>query len=122
MSDTDPVTIARGLAGKFAATARDRDRLAGTPRVERALIRDSGLLKLVVPRELGGLGGTWPTAMQITQIFEVTGASGTGGAWGFDRFWRNARTLTLHDRVDYKVHDIGQSFLNDQWPTPSFYS
>lgn len=388
MSDTDPVTIARGLAGKFAATARDRDRLAGTPRVERALIRDSGLLKLVVPRELGGLGATWPTAMQITQIFaaadssiaqvygmhhvllatcqlfgsprqarhflegtiannwfwanalnpldhrltlvttgtgrvlrgqksfttgsidsdmlivsaledgtgklvvvaiptaragiqlnddwdnmgqrqtdsgsasfadvvieddeilgppgpmgstlatlrvcipqltfthvylgiadgalaaardyvrtrtrpwpgsnvdsntqdpyvlerfgdmvcklagaqvvadraaveldtmlrlgdqltpddrgrvavniaiakvlasravldittqifEVTGASGTGGAWGFDRFWRNARTLTLHDRVDYKVHDIGQSFLNDQWPTPSFYS
>jgi len=57
-----------------------------------------------------------------SQIFEVTGASGTGGAWGFDRFWRNARTLTLHDRVDYKVHDIGQWFLNDQWPTPSFYS
>jgi alkylation response protein AidB-like acyl-CoA dehydrogenase len=57
-----------------------------------------------------------------SQLFEVTGASGTGGAWGFDRFWRNARTLTLHDRVDYKVHDIGQWFLNDQWPTPSFYS
>jgi alkylation response protein AidB-like acyl-CoA dehydrogenase len=57
-----------------------------------------------------------------SQIFEVTGASGTGGAWGFDRFWRNARTLTLHDRVDYKVHDLGQWFLNDQWPTPSFYS
>jgi alkylation response protein AidB-like acyl-CoA dehydrogenase len=57
-----------------------------------------------------------------SQIFEVTGASGTGGAWGFDRFWRNARTLTLHDRVDYKVHDVGQWFLNDQWPAPSFYS
>jgi alkylation response protein AidB-like acyl-CoA dehydrogenase len=388
MSDTDPVTIARELAGKLAATARDRDRLAGTPRAERALIRDSGLLRLVVPREWGGTGAAWPTAMQITQIlaaadssiaqvygmhhvllatcqlfgspqqarrfheataannwfwgnalnpldrrlalvatrtgrvlrgqksfstgsidsdmmivsaledgtgklivaaiptaragiqlnddwdnmgqrqtdsgsasftdvavedeeilgppgpmgstfatlrvcipqltfthvflgiadgaltaardyvrtrtrpwpgskvdsntqdpyvlerfgdmvctlagaqgvadraageldamlrlgdkltvddrgqvairiaqakvlasravlditsqiFEVTGASGTGGTWGFDRFWRNARTLTLHDRVDYKVHDIGQWFLNDQWPTPSFYS
>jgi alkylation response protein AidB-like acyl-CoA dehydrogenase len=388
MSDTDPVTIARGLAARLAATARDRDRLGGTPRAERALLRDSGLLKLVVPHEWGGIGAGWPTAMQITQIlaaadssiaqvygmhhvllatcqlfgspqqarrflegtvennwfwanalnpldrrlalvttgsrrvlrgqksfttgsidsdmliiganedgtgklvvvavptaragiqlnddwdnmgqrqtdsgsasfadvevkddeilgppgpmgsplatlrvcipqltfthvylgiadgalaaareyvrtrtrpwpgsnvdsntqdpyvlehfgdmvcklagaqgvadraaaeldamlklgdrlttddrgrvavniamakvlasravldittqiFEVTGASGTGGAWGFDRFWRNARTLTLHDRVDYKVHDIGQSFLNDQWPTPSFYS
>ena len=388
MSDTDPVTIARELAGKLAATARDRDRLGGTPRAERALIRDSGLLRLVVPREWGGLGATWPTAMQITQIlaaadssiaqvygmhhvllatgklfgtpqqarrllegtaannwfwgnalnpldrrlalvttrtgrvlrgeksfstgsidsdmlivsaledgtgklivaaiptaragirlhddwdnmgqrqtdsgsssftdvaveddeilgppgpmgstfatlrvcipqltfthvflgiaegalaaardyvrtrtrpwpgskvdsntqdpyvlehfgdmvcklagaqavadraaieldatlrlgddctaddrgrvavriatakvlatravlditsqlYEVTGASGTGGAWGFDRFWRNARVLTLHDRVDYKVHDVGQWFLNDQWPTPSFYS
>jgi alkylation response protein AidB-like acyl-CoA dehydrogenase len=57
-----------------------------------------------------------------TQIFEVTGAGGTSGKWGFDRFWRNARTLTLHDRLDYKVHDLGQWFLNDQWPTPSFYS
>jgi alkylation response protein AidB-like acyl-CoA dehydrogenase len=57
-----------------------------------------------------------------SQLFEVIGASGTGGAWGFDRFWRNARTLTLHDRVDYKVHDLGQWFLNDQWPTPSLYS
>lgn len=57
-----------------------------------------------------------------TQIFEVTGAGGTSGKWGFDRFWRNARTLTLHDRLDYKVHDLGQWFLNDQWPTPLFYS
>jgi alkylation response protein AidB-like acyl-CoA dehydrogenase len=57
-----------------------------------------------------------------SQIFEVTGASGAGGKWGFDRFWRNARTLTLHDRVDYQIHNLGQWFLNDQWPTPSFYS
>lgn len=56
------------------------------------------------------------------RMFEVTGASGTSGKWGFDRFWRNARTLTLHDRLDYKVHDVGQWFLNGRWPTPSFYS
>jgi alkylation response protein AidB-like acyl-CoA dehydrogenase len=61
--------------------------------------------------------------LEITsKIFEVTGPGATGGAWGFDRFWRNARTLTLHDRLAYKVHDVGQWFLNDQWPTPSFYS
>jgi alkylation response protein AidB-like acyl-CoA dehydrogenase len=57
-----------------------------------------------------------------SQIFDVTGAGATGGAWGFDRFWRNARTLTLHDRVDYKVRELGEHFLNDQLPTPSFYS
>jgi alkylation response protein AidB-like acyl-CoA dehydrogenase len=56
------------------------------------------------------------------QIFDVTGAGGTGGTWGFDRFWRNARTLTLHDRVDYKVRELGEHYLNDQLPTPSFYS
>jgi alkylation response protein AidB-like acyl-CoA dehydrogenase len=61
--------------------------------------------------------------LEVTsKIFEVTGPGATGGAWGFDRFWRNARTLTLHDRLAYKVHDLGQWFLNDQWPTPSFYS
>ncbi len=57
-----------------------------------------------------------------TQIFETTGASATSATWGFDRFWRNARTLTLHDRLDYKVHDLGQWYLNEQWPAPSFYS
>jgi alkylation response protein AidB-like acyl-CoA dehydrogenase len=56
------------------------------------------------------------------QLFEVTGAASTAGRWGLDRHWRNARTLTLHDRLDYKLHDLGQAFLNDQWPTPSFYS
>jgi len=61
--------------------------------------------------------------LEVTsKIFEVTGPGATGAAWGFDRFWRNARTLTLHDRLAYKVHDLGQWFLNDQWPTPSFYS
>ena len=57
-----------------------------------------------------------------SQIFEATGPGATNTAWGFDRFWRNARTLTLHDRLDYKVHDLGQWYLNGQWPTPSFYS
>jgi alkylation response protein AidB-like acyl-CoA dehydrogenase len=56
------------------------------------------------------------------QLFEVTGAASTAGRWGFDRHWRNARTLTLHDRLDYKLADLGQWYLNDQWPTPSFYS
>jgi alkylation response protein AidB-like acyl-CoA dehydrogenase len=56
------------------------------------------------------------------RMFEVTGASSTSGKLGFDRFWRNARTLTLHDRLDYKVHDVGRWFLNGTWPTPSFYS
>jgi alkylation response protein AidB-like acyl-CoA dehydrogenase len=57
-----------------------------------------------------------------TQIFDATGPGGTATMCGLDRFWRNARTLTLHDRLDYKVHDLGQWLLNDQFPTPSFYS
>ena len=62
-------------------------------------------------------------ALGITsRIFEATGASATSAKWGLDRFWRNARTLTLHDRLDYKVRELGDWALNDKVPTPSLYS
>jgi len=40
----------------------------------------------------------------------------------FDRFWRNARTHTLHDPVDYKLRDIGAWALAGKPPKPTFYS
>ena len=56
------------------------------------------------------------------RLFEVTGARATAAGAGMDRFWRNLRTHTLHDPVDYKLHELGQWSLNDNPPTPSFYS
>lgn len=56
------------------------------------------------------------------RIFEVMGAHATNRKYGFDRYWRNLRTFTLHDPVDYKLRDIGNWALNDQLPTASFYS
>ena len=56
------------------------------------------------------------------RIFEVMGARATTGKYGFDRYWRNLRTFTLHDPVDYKVLDIGNWVLNEQLPKPNFYS
>jgi alkylation response protein AidB-like acyl-CoA dehydrogenase len=50
------------------------------------------------------------------------GARATNAKYGFDRYWRNLRTFTLHDPVDYKVQDIGNWALNDQLPQPNFYS
>jgi alkylation response protein AidB-like acyl-CoA dehydrogenase len=55
-------------------------------------------------------------------IFEVAGAHATATHYGLDRFWRNARTHTLHDPLDYKLRDIGNWALNGQWPAASFYS
>jgi hypothetical protein len=52
----------------------------------------------------------------------VTELSATAARYGLDRFWRNARTHTLHDPLDYKLRDIGNWALHGQWPTPSFYS
>ena len=57
-----------------------------------------------------------------TGLFEVGGARATAGALRLDRYWRNLRTQTLHDPVDYKLHELGDWALNDTLPTPSFYS
>jgi alkylation response protein AidB-like acyl-CoA dehydrogenase len=56
------------------------------------------------------------------QIFELMGARSTHSQYGFDRFWRNLRTFTLHDPVDYKLREIGDWVLNQQYPQPNFYS
>jgi alkylation response protein AidB-like acyl-CoA dehydrogenase len=57
-----------------------------------------------------------------SRVFESAGARATNARLGLDRFWRNVRTHTLHDPVDYKRRDIGRWLLADVWPTPSFYS
>lgn len=57
-----------------------------------------------------------------SRLFDVAGARGTAGRLGLDRFWRNLRTHTLHDPVDYKRRDLGRWLLTDEWPSPSFYS
>lgn len=42
-----------------------------------------------------------------SQLFALTGASGTDRRFGLDRHWRNARTHSVHDPVDWKYHHIG---------------
>jgi alkylation response protein AidB-like acyl-CoA dehydrogenase len=57
-----------------------------------------------------------------SRIFEVTGARATSASLALDRYWRNLRTHTLHDPLDYKLRELGQFALSDSLPTPSFYS
>jgi alkylation response protein AidB-like acyl-CoA dehydrogenase len=55
-------------------------------------------------------------------IFEITGARATAARAGLDRFWRNLRTHTLHDPVDYRLRELGRWVLTGELPHPSFYS
>ncbi|MEY1661673.1 acyl-CoA dehydrogenase family protein [Isoalcanivorax beigongshangi] len=57
-----------------------------------------------------------------SRLFEVTGARATHGPLRLDRYWRNLRTQTLHDPLDYKLNELGDWALNGQSPTPTFYS
>ncbi|WP_374536820.1 acyl-CoA dehydrogenase family protein [Chitinimonas taiwanensis] len=57
-----------------------------------------------------------------TELFDLAGARATSQRYGLDRFWRNARTHTLHDPIDYKLRDIGRWALEGQHPEPTPYS
>ncbi|TQS45629.1 acyl-CoA dehydrogenase family protein [Cryptosporangium phraense] len=55
-------------------------------------------------------------------VFELTGARATKTGTGLDRFWRDVRTLTLHDPVSHKAIEVGDHLLRGSFPTPSGYS
>lgn len=62
-------------------------------------------------------------SLEVTaRVFELMGARATASRHGFDRFWRNVRTHTLHDPVFYKAREVGDFFLNDRIPAVSLYS
>jgi len=63
------------------------------------------------------------TALDVTsKIFEVTGARSTANSYGFDRFWRNIRTHTLHDPVAYKRREVGLHYLTGATPDFTLYT
>ncbi|MCE3551569.1 acyl-CoA dehydrogenase family protein [Pseudonocardia sp. RS11V-5] len=62
-------------------------------------------------------------ALEVTsRVFEGLGARATATELGFDRFWRNVRTHTLHDPVAYKRREVGAFLLRDELPEPTWYS
>ncbi|ALE72865.1 acyl-CoA dehydrogenase [Pseudonocardia sp. EC080610-09] len=48
-----------------------------------------------------------------TQLFEVGGASITSEGLRLDRHWRNARTISVHNPLIYKLQAVGDHLLND---------
>jgi|ERR1700722_790455 alkylation response protein AidB-like acyl-CoA dehydrogenase len=66
---------------------------------------------------------TTKTGLEITsQMFEVMGARAAAAPARLDRYWRNLRTHTLHDPVDYKIRELGDWALNRKLPKATFYS
>jgi len=54
-------------------------------------------------------------------IFELMGARSATTANGFDRFWRNVRTHTLHNPAEYKKRTLGHWALTGAYPEPAPY-
>ncbi len=100
---------------------------AAAAELDRAWLRGDAL----TPEERGACAVSIAAAKVVTtragldistRIFDGTGARGTTARLGLDWFWRDLRTHTLHDPVDYKRRDLGRFWLTGEWPKPSFYS
>jgi len=86
-----------------AVTAEDRGRLA----IEIAQLK-------VVSSDLG--------TDVAHRVFEATGSSSTASHVGLDLHWRNVRTHSLHDPVDYKKLEVGANFLTGALQPISLYT
>lgn len=56
------------------------------------------------------------------RIFELTGASSTRSSTGLDLHWRDIRTHSLHDPVDYKRIEVGAHYLTGAVQPISLYT
>ena len=59
---------------------------------------------------------TKASLLAANKLFELSGTSSTLSDDNFDRYWRNARTHTLHDPVRWKYQAIGNYYLNGKRP------
>jgi len=71
----DYIILAESLAAEFAQSATERDIQGGTPKKERDRLRQSDLLKLIIPKEYGGIGANWITIFPIIREFAKVDSS-----------------------------------------------
>ncbi|PJJ72928.1 alkylation response protein AidB-like acyl-CoA dehydrogenase [Diaminobutyricimonas aerilata] len=63
------------------------------------------------------------TAIDVAnRVFEATGSSSAASSVGLDLHWRNIRTHSLHDPVDYKKLEVGAHFLTGVVQPISLYT
>lgn len=75
LGDSPWRSAVQDLAVRLAATAVQRDRDGGSAQAEKQLFRDSGLLRLSIPAELGGDGASWPDIYRITRYLAAVDSS-----------------------------------------------
>jgi alkylation response protein AidB-like acyl-CoA dehydrogenase len=63
------------------------------------------------------------TALEVAhRVFEVTGSSSARSEVGLDLFWRNIRTHSLHDPLDYKKLEVGANYLTGEVQPITLYT
>ena len=70
---------------------------------------------LLAVKTLGLRTFTSAVALEVTpRVYDFAGGRMTGSSYGLDRFWRDARMLTMHDPMIYSTRIVGDYGLNDK--------
>jgi alkylation response protein AidB-like acyl-CoA dehydrogenase len=56
-----------------------------------------------------------------TEVFAMAGTRSVSASVGWDRLWRDVRTMALHDPLDWKYEEIGHHVLRGWEPPPGIY-
>lgn len=74
-SDAEAIAVATALAAEFAPGAAGRDRGHIHPAAELQRFGQSGLLGIIVPKELGGAGAPFTTLAEVLRLIGAADAS-----------------------------------------------
>jgi SfnB family sulfur acquisition oxidoreductase len=101
------VLAAEALLGDAARTL---DAIGLVPADEHAAAR--GSLAVAAAKAFGS-----EVAVEVSsELFQMCGTSSTASKYDLDRHWRNARTHSVHDPLDWKYHHIAAYALADVLP------
>ncbi|XVS65615.1 acyl-CoA dehydrogenase family protein [Actinosynnema sp. CA-299493] len=123
----DPYVL--GTYGELVADAQAAGFLAdhASDRLDQASRRGADLTRNERAETAAAISSAKVVATKVanqttSRVFELCGARATAAGYAFDRFWRNARTLTLHDPVAYKAREVGAYHLTGEHAPFTGYS
>lgn len=96
---------AQEVSDILATDAVERDRANATPHAEVQLLKDSGLVTLLGPRQHGGAGETWETAYKVIRTV-ARGDGSLGQVLGYHYLWAWAARLVATDDQIAAVEEL----------------
>jgi alkylation response protein AidB-like acyl-CoA dehydrogenase len=104
-NSADWIARAQEVADILAVDAVERDRANETPHAEVRLLKGSGLVTLLGPREHGGAGESWDTAYKVIRTV-ARGDGSIGQVLGYHYLWAWAARLVATDAQIAAVEEL----------------
>lgn len=99
------ITRAQEVADILVVDAVERDRANATPHAEVRLLKESGLVTLLGPRQHGGAGESWETAYKVIRAVS-RGDGSIGQVLGYHYLWAWAARLVATDAQIAAVEEL----------------